>query len=101
MKTQSIVIALFATTMILLGVTTCSKAVYKVKYEASNERCRVNKVIYVNEYQEGRSPYPTRERWILETDEGYRVVSYRGNYRPGDSIDIEVRKYHDHDLSNK
>lgn len=93
MKTQNIVIALFATIMILLGLGTCSKAAHKIKYEASNERCRVNKVIYVNEYQEGRSPYPTTEKWILETDEGYRVISYQGNYRAGDSINIEVRKY--------
>ena len=93
MKTQNIVLALCATTLILLGVGTCSKAAQKIKYEASDERCRVNKIIYIDDYQSGRSPYPTRERWILETDEGYKVVSYKGDYKVGDSINIEVRKY--------
>lgn len=93
MKTQNIVIALFATTMILLGLGTCSKAARVREYRSSLEHCRVNKIIVVDDYQSGRSPYPTRERWILQTDEGYKVISYSGNYRVGDSIEIEVRKY--------
>ena len=60
---------------------------------SSLERCRVNRVTVIDDYQDGRSTYPTRNRWILQTDEGYKVISYSGNYRVGDSITIEVRQY--------
>lgn len=93
MKPQSLAFAILATTTLLLGVSTCSKAANKQQMESSMERCRVNKVILINEYQQNKSVYPTRLKWILETDEGYRVISYDGNYRIGDSINIEVRKF--------
>ena len=64
--------------------------------DATIERCRINKVIRIDDYQEGRSVYPTQIRWILSTDEGYKLYTRDGNYRVGDSIDIEIIK-----VSNK
>lgn len=92
MKPQSLALAILASTTLLLGVSTCNKATNRHQMESSMERCRVNKVVLIDEYQENRSVYPTRLKWILETDEGYRVISYDGNYRIGDSINIEVRR---------
>lgn len=93
MKIRNTIAALSAATLILLGLSTCYKASYTSKYRSSLEHCRVNRVTVIDDYQNGRSPYPTRNRWILQTDEGYKVISYSGNYRVGDSIVIEVRKY--------
>ena len=64
--------------------------------ESTMERCRVTKVVRIDDYQEGRSVYPTQIRWILSTDEGYKLTTRDGNYRVGDSIDIEIIK-----ISNK
>jgi hypothetical protein len=86
-------IAICATTLIIFGLSTCYKTSYTSKYRSSLEHCRVNKVTVIDDYQNGHSPYPTRNRWILQTDEGYKVISYNGNYRVGDSITIEVRQY--------
>jgi hypothetical protein len=93
MKVRNTIVALCATALILFGLSTCFKSSGIVKYRSSLEYCRVNKVTVIDDYQNGRSPYPTRNRWILQTDEGYKVISYNGNYRVGDSITIEVRQY--------
>jgi hypothetical protein len=93
MKAQSLALVILSTAFLLLGVGTCIKAVDKSEIRSSMERCRVNKIFLVDEYQNGKSVYPTRLRWMLHTDEGYVVTSYDGNYRVGDSIDIEVRKF--------
>ena len=93
MKVRNTIVALCATTLILFGLSTCLKSSGIDKYRSSLEHCRVNKVTVIDDYQNGRSPYPTRNRWILQTDEGYKVISYSGNYRVGDSITIEVRQY--------
>lgn len=92
MKTQTLALTILSTAFLILGLGTCSKS--PMREHVSAERCRVNKVIVIDDYQEGRSVYPTRTRWILETNEGYRVISYNGNYQVGDSIDIEVRKFY-------
>lgn len=86
-------IAICATVLIIFGLSTCYKTSYTSNYRSSLEHCRVNRVTVIDDYQDGRSTYPTRNRWILQTDEGYKVVSYNGNYRVGDSITIEVRQY--------
>lgn len=93
MKIQTLALVILSTTFLLLGIGTCTKAVDKSKVRSSMERCRVNKIFLVDEYQDGKSVYPTRLKWRLHTDEGYIVMSYDGNYRIGDSIDIEVRKF--------
>ena len=86
-------IAICATVLIIFGLSTCYKSSGIARYRSSLERCRVNRVTVIDDYHDGRSTYPTRNRWILQTDEGYKVISYSGNYRVGDSITIEVRQY--------
>lgn len=93
MKTQSLALVILSTAFLLLGVGTCIKAVDKREVNSTTERCRVNRVVLIDEYQEGKSVYPTRLRWILHTDEGYIVTSYDGNYQVGDSIDIKVVRF--------
>lgn len=60
------------------------------------ERCRINKVIRIDDYQDRRSVYPTQIRWTLITDKGYKLYTRDGNYRVGDSVDVKIIK-----ISNK
>lgn len=86
---QTIVISALAIGFIILVISIKRTAASYTK-DSTMERCRVNKVIRIDDYQEGRSVYPTEIKWILTTDEGYKVYTRNGNYQVGDSIDIEV-----------
>lgn len=90
MKTQTLALTTLIILLLFLGVGTCSKTVRRSAYTSTMERCRVNRVILVDDYQEGRSVYPGNQKWILQTDEGYKVITRDGYYQVGDSINIEV-----------
>ena len=93
--TKTILIVSLIVGFIILAIS-IKRTAAGYREDSTMERCRVNKVIRTDDYQEGRSVYPTEIRWTLITDEGYRLYTRSGNYRVGDSIDVKVIK-----VSNK
>lgn len=93
MKTQTIALTILSVALLLLGLHTCSRSVERRQHTSTTMRCRVNKVFEIDDYQKGKSVYPTQLRWVLHTDEGYRVVTHDNSFSVGDSIDINVIKF--------
>lgn len=87
-KTSVVVLGVVAA--IFIGIITWHTAITQGNQKHNTVRCRINKVVLVDEYQQGRSLYPTQLKWILYTDEGYELVCYDSNYRVGDSIEVEL-----------
>jgi hypothetical protein len=88
---KGLIITVGVVAAILVGAFTWYTATTQVSQKSITMRCRINRVVLVDEYQQGRSLYPTQLKWILYTDEGYELICYDSNYRVGDSVDVELR----------